>query len=166
MEYRTLSCRHFDAILRSEKWLFDLALLLLGIKFFLFGFLEVTSQHSPSLEMNNGLLRWPVVQLYLYMDPQCWTLNVPLSCATRIENGDRLSRPSGIGDYLWGLVTRCWSHQPEDGCSYCWSEWVFPGTNLAELEAYDSYASAHTMSRVLWKLIVHDRSNLNLSKFW
>jgi serine/threonine protein kinase len=65
----------------------------------------------------------------------------------RVQRGVRYLRPPGITDYLWELVKRCWSHRPEDRPTSAViveelkshrSEWVIPGTNISDLEAYEN----------------------------
>jgi serine/threonine protein kinase len=64
----------------------------------------------------------------------------------RVGKGVRYERPPGISDFLWGLIERCWAHNPSARLTAAEivellkshrSEYAVAGTNLAELEAYE-----------------------------
>jgi serine/threonine protein kinase len=65
----------------------------------------------------------------------------------RIGKGERFERPSGVSDFLWALINRCWSGIPGNRPSAAEiveelrshrSEYAVEGTNLAELESYEN----------------------------
>lgn len=62
-----------------------------------------------------------------------------------VKSGGRLLRVPGISDFMWNLITMCWSGDPEDRPSFTKivqileddiEKWCFEGTDIQELQKY------------------------------
>jgi serine/threonine protein kinase len=77
-------------------------------------------------------------------DGKPWPRSI-LTCMTRVRLGARLAYVKEIPDFYWALILACWSQNPDQRPSIAQvvqllvidRSWVFPGTNAAELAAYE-----------------------------
>jgi serine/threonine protein kinase len=94
-----------------------------------------------------AMILYAIFQEPKYFEDAPTTPATPHNLVTKVAKGLRFVRAPSIPQFYWDIITACWAHQPERRPDF-WDvvdtligsnqAYAFPGTNAAELQAYEA----------------------------